>query len=136
MNARWQLILGITTILAWGATLGLRAPQPTRTIYLVLKIDQIVDAAEYEALKKIMAPQAVVETQLANGRYVARTEDIVPLDGVASKAMVIIAFDNESKAKSFYNATKDVTALRVKASMSRSFIVGRCSEGGQLSSNC
>jgi uncharacterized protein (DUF1330 family) len=136
MNARWPVILGVTTILALGAMREVGSALPIRPVYLVVEINEIINTAEYEVLKKAMGPRAVVETQFANGRYLARTEDTVPLDGPAPRAIVIIAFDSESKAKSFYDATKEITALRLKASNSRSFIVGRCSEGGTLSSGC
>ncbi len=133
MKVRWAITLATAIGLGLAVIGGFSLAAPTRSVYVVIEFDKITDAATYDALKKSMAPQAVVETQLADGRYLARTENVIPLDGTPPKAIVIIAFDSEAKAKAFYENTKEITAMRMKAAESRSFIVRLCSERGNLS---
>ena len=76
------------------------------------------------------------EAQFEDGRYLARTENVTGLDGTAPKAIIIIAFDNEAKAKAYYDSSKEITAMRMKATKSRAFIVSVCTEGGKLLPNC
>jgi len=121
--------LGLTVI----ATYGLAAP--ARKVYVVIEVDEIADADRFEALKK-MGPRAIVEAQFEDGRYLARTENVTGLDGTAPKAIIIIAFDNEAKAKAYYDSSKEITAMRMKATKSRAFIVSVCTEGGKLLPNC
>ena len=121
--------LGLTVI----ATHGLAVP--TRKAYVVIEVDEITDADHFEALKKMVA-RATVEAQFEDGRYLARTENVIALDGTGPKAIVIIAFDNEAKAKAYYDNSKEITAMRMKATKSRAFIVDVCTEGGKLLPNC
>ena len=121
--------LGLTVI----ATHGLAVP--TRKAYVVIEVDEITDADHFEALKKMVA-RATVEAQFEDGRYLARTENVTALDGTGPKAIVIIAFDNEAKAKAYYDNSKEITAMRMKATKSRAFIVDVCTEGGKLLPNC
>jgi|SRR6185437_2490937 uncharacterized protein (DUF1330 family) len=121
--------LGLTVI----ATYGLAAP--ARKVYIVIELNEITDAGQYEALKK-MGARATVEAQFEDGRYLARTENVTPLDGTAPKAIVVVAFDNEAKAKAFYDSSKEITAMRMKATKSRAFIVDVCTEGGKLLPDC
>lgn len=135
MKIRYAVTLAITIGLGLGviATHGLGAP--TRTFYVVIEVDEITDADQFEALKKI-ASRGVVDAKFADGRYLARTSNVTALDGTAPKAIVIIAFQNEAKAKAYYDGSKEITALRMKATTSRAFIVEICSEGGKLVPNC
>jgi uncharacterized protein (DUF1330 family) len=64
-----------------------------------------------------------VEVKAADGRYLAHTENIIALDGTAPKAVAIIAFDSVEKAKAYSDNMKEATAMRIKATKSRSFIV-------------
>jgi uncharacterized protein (DUF1330 family) len=64
-----------------------------------------------------------VEVQAEDGRYFARTENVTALDGSAPKFFAFIAFDNMTKAKAFNDSMKKITALRTRATKSRSFIV-------------
>ena len=121
--------LGLTILASYGL------PAPTRKVFVVIELDEITDAGRFEALKK-MGAQATVETQYEDGRYLARTENVSALDGTAPKAIVIVAFDNEAKAKAYYDNSKEITAMRVKATKSRAFIVDVCSDGGKLSQDC
>ena len=135
MKIRYAVTLAIAIGLGLGviATRGLAAP--TRTFYVVIEVDEIRDADQFEALKKI-ASRGVVDAKFADGRYLAHTSNVTALDGTAPKEIAIIAFDNEAKAKAFYDGSKEITALRMKATKSRSFIVEICSERGKLVPNC
>jgi len=88
----------------------------------VVEIDEITDANGFEALRQT-ADATTVEVQSEDGRYFARTENVTALDGSAPKFFALIAFDNMTKAKAFNNSMKNTSALRTKATKSRSFIV-------------
>jgi uncharacterized protein (DUF1330 family) len=134
MRQAITLVLGIM----FGSAIigGAGSAVSTRSVFVVTEIDQITDNAGYDALKKAMAPRAVVEAQLADGRYLARTESVAALDGNPPKAIIILSFDSDAKAKTYYEGVKEITAERMKATKSRSFIVAICSERGALSSGC
>jgi uncharacterized protein (DUF1330 family) len=127
------LAIGIGLGLGIIATRGLAAP--VRAVYVVTELDEITDAGQYESLQA-MAMRGAIEAQFEDGRYLARTENVTALDGTAPKAIVIIAFDNEAKAKAYYNNSKEITATRMRATKSRSFLVERCTEQGKLVPNC
>jgi uncharacterized protein (DUF1330 family) len=101
---------------------GLHARSTTPPVYVVVEIDEITDAKGFDALRQT-ADATVVEVQFEDGRYFARTENVTALDGSAPKFFAFIAFDNMTKAKAFYESMKNNTALRTKATKSRSFIV-------------
>jgi uncharacterized protein (DUF1330 family) len=48
---------------------------------------------------------------------------LAALDGAAPKRFVMVAFDSMEKASGFYQNTKEMTAMRIKATKSRAFIV-------------
>ena len=125
----------ITLATAVGLGLGAIPPHPTRSVYVVMEADEITDAGHYEALKE-RGPANIVEAKFANGRYLARTENVTSLDGTAPKGVVILAFDNVAKAKDYYDNTKETTALRIKGTKSRAFLVEVCVARGQLYPNC
>jgi uncharacterized protein (DUF1330 family) len=103
------------------ATQGLAA-QAKRTVYVVIEVDEITDADAYKAMTKI-GPTDIVEVKHADGRYLARTDNITALDGAAPKRFVMIAFDSVEKATGYYQNIKETTAMRTKATKSRGFIV-------------
>ena len=70
-----------------------------------------------------MGPTNIVEVKHADGRFLARTDNITALDGAAPKSFVLIAFDSVDKANGFYQNTKEMTAMRIKSTKSRAFIV-------------
>ena len=117
----------IALVIAFGLGLGAiasrgLAAQDKRTVYVVTDVNEITDADGFKALVK-MGPSSIVEVKYADGRYLARTENITALDGTAPKAFAIIAFDSVEKAKAYYDNMKQTTAMRLKATKSRSFIV-------------
>jgi uncharacterized protein (DUF1330 family) len=65
----------------------------------------------------------VVEAKVLDGRYLACTDNITALDGTAPKFFVIIAFDNVEKAKAYSDSMRETTAMRIKTTKSRSFLV-------------
>ena len=131
----WYAIMFVIAVgMAIIATRSLAA-QPKRTVYVVMEADEITDAASYEAMKK-KGPANIVEAKFANGRYLARTENITALDGTAPKGVVIISFDNVAKAKAYYENTKEATAMRIKGTKSRAFLVEVCLARGMLFPSC
>jgi len=109
--------LGLGVIATWAV-----AAQAKRTFYVVVEVDEITDADGYKAMTKL-SPTIIVEAKHADGRYLARTDNLAALDGTAPKGFVMIAFDSMEKANGFYQNTKEMTAMRIKATKSRAFIV-------------
>ncbi len=124
MKIRYALPLSVAIALGFGAVAigGLHARTTTPPVYVVVEIDEINDANGFEALRQTTDATAV-EVQSADGRYFVRTENVTALDGSGPKFFAFIAFDNMTKAKSFIDSMKNTTALRTKATKSRSFIV-------------
>ena len=87
-----------------------------------MEINEITDADGFKALLKT-DPSSVVEAKDSDGRYLARTENVTALDGTAPKFFVIIAFDNLEKAKAYSDNMKETSAMRIKTTKSRSFVV-------------
>lgn len=114
--------LALVAFVSVVAIRGLHARTTTPPIYVVVEIDEIIDANGFEALRQ-MAAATAVEVQFEDGRYFASTENVTALDGSAPKFFAFIAFDNMTKAKAFNDSMKDTTALRTKVTKSRSFIV-------------
>ena len=124
MKIHYTLPLAVAIGLAFGvgAIGGLHARTATPPVYVVVEIDEINDANGFEALRKT-ADATAVEVQSEDGRYFARTENVIALDGSAPKFFAFIAFDNMTKAKTFNDSMKNTTALRIRVTKSRSFIV-------------
>jgi uncharacterized protein (DUF1330 family) len=130
MQSWTTLMVGI----ALGGLTTFTLAGPTRSVYVVTEVDEITDSDNFESLKKAMT--GVVEAEFQDGRYLARTQNITALDGAAPKAIVIIAFDSEAKAKAYHDNIKELSAVRMRTSKSRSFMVGLCSERGKLLAHC
>jgi len=124
VKIQYALPLAVAIGLGFGAVAirGLHARTTTPPVYLVVEIDEITDANGFEALRHT-ADATAVEVQSEDGRYFARTEKVIALDGSAPKFFALIAFDNMTKAKAFNDSMKNNTALRTRATKSRSFIV-------------
>jgi uncharacterized protein (DUF1330 family) len=131
IRAALTLLLGIAM---GGLIASFSLAGPARSVYVVTEIEAITDESSYEGLKKTMT--GVIEAQFQDGRYLARTENITALDGAAPKAIIIISFDSEAKARAYHDDTSDKSAVRSKASKSRSFMVSLCTEGGKLLPDC
>ena len=119
---RIQHTIALTVAVGLGvgviATRGL-AVQAKRTFYVVIEVDEITDADGYKAMAKI-GPANIVEVKHADGRYLAH---LTGLDGATPKRFVMIAFDSMDKANGYYQNTKEMTAMRIRATKSRAFIV-------------
>lgn len=105
-----------------GAIFGLQAAAVPPT-YVVVEANEITDLPAFKDGYVKMGPAAVAEAKMADGRYLARTGDVTALDGDAPKFFVLIAFQNIDKAKAYYASMKDLTAIRLQVSRSRSFLV-------------
>ena len=68
------LVIAIGFGLGAIASRGLAA-QDKRTVYVVIDVNEITDADGFKALVK-MGPSSIVEVKDADGRYLARTENI------------------------------------------------------------
>jgi uncharacterized protein (DUF1330 family) len=124
VKIQYALPLAVAIGLGFGAAAirGLHARTITPPVYVVVEIDEINDASGFEAFRQT-ADATVVEVQFEDGRYFARTENVTALDGSAPKFFAFIAFDSMTKAKAFDDSMKKITALRTRATKSRSFIV-------------
>jgi uncharacterized protein (DUF1330 family) len=124
VKIQYALPLAVAIGLGFGAVAirDLHARTTTPPVYVVVEIDEITDANGFEALRQTAAATAV-EVQSEDGRYFASTENVTAVDGSAPKFFAFIAFDNMTKAKTFIDSMKNNTALRTKATKSRSFIV-------------
>jgi uncharacterized protein (DUF1330 family) len=123
MKIQYAVALAVAAGLGLGsvAIRGLHA-QSKPPVYVVIEINEISDADGFKAFLK-MDPSNVVEVKDADGRYLVRAENVTALDGTAPKRFVIIAFDNIAKAKAYNDNIKEVAAIRIKTTKSRSFIV-------------
>jgi uncharacterized protein (DUF1330 family) len=122
---RYSLGLALVALVAFVSAVairGLDARTTTSPVFVVVEVDEITDANGIEALRQTAAATDV-EVQFEDGRYFARTENVIALDGSAPKFFAFIAFDNMTKAKAFNDSMKNTTALRTKVTKSRSFIV-------------
>jgi uncharacterized protein (DUF1330 family) len=130
-RATLTLLLGIAV---GGLIASFSLAGPARSVYVVTEVESTTDDGSYDGLKKTMT--GVIEAQFQDGRYLARTENITALDGAAPKAIIIISFDSEAKARAYHDNTSDTSAVHTKASKSRSFMVSLCTEGGKLLPDC
>jgi len=123
MRTRFAVVLVVAIGLGLGAiaSRGLAA-QAKPPVFVVVDVNEITDADGFKALLKT-GPANIVEVKGEDGRYLARTDNITALDGIAPKAIAIIAFDSVEKAKAYYDNMKSTTAKRIKATKSRAFIV-------------
>jgi uncharacterized protein (DUF1330 family) len=120
-NLKLAVALGAGVVIGGIAVQGLRA-QTSPPSYVVVDISDITDPEGYKAIISKAAPSSLAEF---GGKYIIRTENIVPVEGVAPKRFVVIAFDNSDKTKAWLDSQnqKEVRAIRDKTTKSRQFIV-------------
>jgi uncharacterized protein (DUF1330 family) len=114
------LLGGIALGAATSQALFAQAKPPA---FVVIAIRKINDADAFKAGVVDKATPAVLAQ--AGGKYVARSQNPIGLDGTPPQRFVLIAFDSVEKAKAWDSsaAQKEITAARIKTTDSLSFIV-------------
>ena len=105
------------TVIGAAAVTALRA-QPKPPVYVVIEVSEMLDAQAFA--------KAVSTAPTFDGRYIIRSQKVTALDGDAPPIrFVVLAFDSEEKAKVWRDspAIKEVNAVRLKTTKSRSFMV-------------
>jgi uncharacterized protein (DUF1330 family) len=123
MIVRRTFALTTTVVLLLGAAAiyGLRAAT-VPPVYLIISVEEVTDAEAFKRDFVDKGPAGIVEAKFADARFLARTGSIVPLDGPAPKFLVILSFQNMEKAQGYNASMKELTALRLNSTKSRSFI--------------
>ena len=101
---------------------GLRAQGKGPGAYAVIDISEVTNPDDF----KTLLPKAGPAMTPFGGQFVARTENVVSLDGtVPPKRFVIISFDSTDKAKLWYNspAQTEVNTINKRSTKSRIFVV-------------
>jgi uncharacterized protein (DUF1330 family) len=118
--------VGIAAAMLVGAAFGAVAvgglhAQAKPGAYAVVDITEVTDPDGF----KTLLPKAPGAVAAFGGQFIARTENITALDGTAPKRYIVIGFDSLDKAKAWdaSDAQKEVDAIRIKSTKSRSFIV-------------
>jgi uncharacterized protein (DUF1330 family) len=103
------------------ALTGLNAQGKSPGAYAIVDISEIGDPATF----KTLLPIAGKANDEFGGKFIARTENIVALDGTPPKRFVVIAFDSMDKAKAWDKSSLqgEVNAIRKKSTKSRTFLV-------------
>jgi uncharacterized protein (DUF1330 family) len=113
------VVVGI--IIGAAAVSALNAQGKGPGAYAVVDISEIGDPATF----KTLLPKAGQANDQFGGKFIARTENIVALDGTPPKRFVVIAFDSMDKAKAWDKSPlqDEVNAIRKKSTKSRTFLV-------------
>jgi uncharacterized protein (DUF1330 family) len=126
MKSNYKLAITLVAGIAIGgaAVQGLHA-QAKPPGLVVVDISDITDAEGFKAIGQRSNEAAAAVFKELGGRYLARTSNITAVDGTPPKRFVIIVFDSVEKAKAWNDVAgqKEVTAVRMKTTKSRSFIV-------------
>jgi uncharacterized protein (DUF1330 family) len=124
VNYRMALTLLAGAVLG-GAVIQVLQAQAKPPVYAVVDISEITDLEGFKAIGQRSNAAATAVFKDLGGRYITRTDKITALDGTAPKRFIIIAFDSAEKAQAWNNSTgqMEVTAIRIKTTKSRSFIV-------------
>jgi uncharacterized protein (DUF1330 family) len=122
MQTRYMLAVAVVAGAAVGGSViqGLHA-QATPPAYAIVDISNITDPEGF----KTLIPKAGPAAAAFGGKFIVRTDKITATDGTPPNRFVIIAFDNLEKAKAWdaSEAQKEVTAIRLKNTTSRQFLV-------------
>ena len=122
MRTQYLLTLVVAAGLGIAATAihGLHA-QSKAPVYAVVDIGEIADPEGYKAISQV----ANADMPNAGGRYLARTDKIIAVDGTAPKRFSIIAFDSLEKAQAWYNSPEmnKISEIRKKTIKARVFFV-------------
>ena len=126
MNIRYTFVLAMIAGFGLGAVVIDRLhAQAKPPVYVVIDIGEITDPEGFKAVGARPNSAGAEVFKAQGGRYVARTQNITALDGTPPKRMIIIAFDSVEKAQAWNSSApqKEVNAIRMKTTKSRSFIV-------------
>lgn len=113
-----NVAIGLSGVALGAVTVTALRAQATPPVYVVIDMSEITDA---EAMSKATssAPAPAVG-------YLVRTQKATQLDGGAPPArFVVVAFENEGKAREWFNSPPiaAINAVRLKATKSRAFLV-------------
>jgi uncharacterized protein (DUF1330 family) len=113
------MVAGI--IIGAAAVSGLNAQGKGPGAYAIVDISEINDPAAF----KTLLPKAGQANDQFGGKFIARTEKIVALDGTPPKRFVVIGFESMDKAKAWDKSPlqDEVNAIRKKSTKSRTFLV-------------
>jgi uncharacterized protein (DUF1330 family) len=108
-------------VIGAAAVSGLNAQGKGPGAYAIVDISEITDPATF----KTLLPIAGKANDQFGGKFIARTENVVALDGTAPKRFVVIAFDSMDKAKAWDKSPlpDEVNAIRKKSTKSRTYLV-------------
>jgi uncharacterized protein (DUF1330 family) len=119
---RLALVSVVGVVVGAAAVTALQA-QVKPPVYVVIDISELSDAAAFAKAAAAASPQ---ELASVGGHYLVRSTTPVALDGSAPPSrFVLLAFDNAAQVTAWQNlpSTKEVTAMRLKVTKSRSFEV-------------
>ena len=126
MKTQYAVALAMLAGIGFGgaAIQGLHAQAKPPAI-VVIDISEITDPEGLKAVPQRTDGAAMALFKDLGGRFIARTQNITALDGIAPKRFILIAFDSMEQAQAWTNlpAQKEITAIRFKTTKSRSFIV-------------
>jgi uncharacterized protein (DUF1330 family) len=94
-----------------------------KPIFVVTEIDEVTDADGFKTGFERKDIRHAVEAMVEDGRYIVRTDNVSALDGTPPRSFVIISFQNMKKAKAYNDSIREFTAVRLRTTKSRSFIV-------------
>jgi uncharacterized protein (DUF1330 family) len=118
-NLQLALVLCLGMLVGASFAGGPRA-QGTPPAYAVIDVTEVTDLG---AFNKVLTgtPLGLVPF---GGRYVVRTDKLVPLEGVPPKRFVVIAFDTVERAQRWSTSTpvKEINAIRSQSAKWRAFI--------------
>jgi uncharacterized protein (DUF1330 family) len=122
MKTRYMLPIAVVVgAAAGGSAIQMLHAQVTPPAYSIVDISEITDPEGF----KTLVPKAGPAAAAFGGKFIVRTDNIIAGDGPAPKRFVIIAFDSLAKAKAWdaSAAQQEVTAIRLKSTKSRQFLV-------------
>ncbi len=106
---------------AGGSVIHVLHAEVTPPVYSIIDISDITDPEAF----KTLGPKGGQAAAAFGGKFIVRTDEIVAVDGPVPKRFVIVAFDSLAKVKAWQAsaAQQEVTAIRLKSTRSRQFIV-------------
>ena len=123
MNKAIGLGLAMLSGIAIGATAidGLNAQVKSPGAYAIVDISEITNA---ETFKQVSA-KAGPAIASGGGAFLARTDNVLALEGAAPKRVIIIGFDSVDKAKAWYAspAQQEVNQMLQSSSKGRLLVV-------------